>query len=68
MVAIALQAGLPDQLSPGPPWLLPALEAVLLIVLLVANPFRMGGESALLRVLGLGLAGLVGLATAPRSG
>jgi uncharacterized membrane protein len=63
-VAIGLQLGLPDQMTPAPRWLLPALEALLLVVLLVANPLRMDRESQRLRVLGIGLASLVGLATA----
>lgn len=63
-VAIALQVGLPDQMTPAPRWLLPGLEALLLVVLLVANPLHMDRESRRLRVLGIGLASLVGLGTA----
>src|SRR5689334_15574737 len=63
-VAVLIQSRLPEPMTPGPWWLLPALELVLLAVLLIANPRRMGGESGRLRVLGLAVAGLVCLATA----
>lgn len=63
-VAIVLQVGLPDQMTPAPRWLLPGLEALLLVVLLVTNPLRMGRGSRRLRALSIGLAALVGLATA----
>ncbi|MBW0114221.1 DUF1345 domain-containing protein [Pseudonocardia abyssalis] len=64
VVAIALQLGLPDQVTPTPRWLLPGLEALLIVVLLVSNPLRIDRASQRLRVLGIGLASLVGLATA----
>ncbi|MFC4951110.1 hypothetical protein [Pseudonocardia sp. GCM10023141] len=63
-VAVALQVTLPDSMTPGPWWVLPALEVVLLIVLLIANPRRMSSESTRLRFLSIGLGGLVCLATA----
>lgn len=63
-VAMALQIALPRSMAPQPQWLLPALELVLLVVLLIANPRRMGGESGRLRVVGLGASALVCLATA----
>jgi uncharacterized membrane protein len=63
-VAIGLQVALPDQMTPTPRWLLPGLEALLLMVLLVANPLHMDRESRRLRVLGIALAALVGLTTA----
>lgn len=63
-VTIALQVGLPDQMTQAPRWLLPGLEALLLAVLLVSNPMRMTRDSRRLRVLSIGLAALVGLATA----
>lgn len=63
-VAAGLQVMLPEQMTTGPRWLLPATEVLLVVVLLGANPFRMSGESRRLRVLGLLLAGLVGLGTA----
>jgi uncharacterized membrane protein len=39
-IAIALQLLLPDRLSAGPHWLLPSIEAVMLISLFVASPQR----------------------------
>jgi uncharacterized membrane protein len=51
VVAIVLQVVLPNRvtLGLGPRWLLPALEAALLVVLIIANPFRIDRESRLLR-------------------
>lgn len=63
-VAIALQLLLPEQMTPLPTWLLPTLEALLLVVLLVANPLHMDRGSQRLRLLGIGLAALVGVGTA----
>lgn len=63
-VAVVLQITLPDAIAISPRWLLPALEILLLALLLVANPRRTGGESGRLRILGLAVAGLVCLATA----
>ena len=40
---IALQWLLPDRLTPGPRWLLPAVEVVLAVVLVAADPVRMNG-------------------------
>ncbi len=55
LVMIALQVRLPDGMSPGGPWLLPAVELSLLIVLVAANPHRISHRSPLLRWLGLAL-------------
>ncbi len=62
MVAVALQAVLPDRLVLGPRWVLPALEVALVVVLLVASPQRHTRESALLRSVSVGLIALVNLA------
>jgi hypothetical protein len=61
IVAIGLQLVLPDRMVPQARYLLPTLEVALLAALLVANPFRMDRESAVLRAAGLALTGLVGL-------
>jgi uncharacterized membrane protein len=61
VVAIVLQLVLPSRLVPGARYLLPALEAAVLVALLATNPFRVDRESAVLRVAGLVLAGLVGV-------
>jgi hypothetical protein len=44
-VAIALYALLPDDLLLGPRWIVPAVEAVLLVSLVVVNPWRMSRET-----------------------
>ncbi len=62
-VAIALQTQLPDQMTFGNPLLLPGLETALVIMLLIANPFRLDRESAVLRMLGIGVTTLITLAT-----
>ena len=64
-VAIALQIPVPGRLVLlRPPWLLPALEGLLLLVLVVANPRRINTESRVLRFVGLSLAALLSLANA----
>ena len=60
-VVIALQLLLPDQTVPQIRRLLAGVEVVLLLGLLVTNPFRMNRESAVLRMVGLALVGLIGL-------
>ncbi len=47
-----------------PDWLLPALEGLLLLALVMANPHRINSESRALRLLGLTLAALLSLANA----
>jgi len=64
-VAIALQIPVPGRLVLlRPPWLLPALEGLLLLVLVVANPRRINRQSRALRMLSLTLAVLLSLANA----
>jgi uncharacterized membrane protein len=64
-VAVALQLPLPDRLVLlHPAWLLPAVEGLLLLVLLMANPRRINRESRTLRLLGLTLAAVLSLANA----
>jgi len=61
--AVALQLPLPDRLVLlRPAWLLPAVEGLLLLVLVMANPHRINRESRVLRLLGLALAALLSLA------
>jgi hypothetical protein len=60
--AIGFQLALPAPLTPELRYLLPGLEIALLAVLVVANPLRVDRESTLLRVVGLALTGVLGLA------
>ncbi|MGN6444356.1 hypothetical protein [Amnibacterium sp.] len=49
LVAVLVQVALPDHLTLGPTWLLPAIEAALAIALLIAHPFRHRLEATILR-------------------
>jgi uncharacterized membrane protein len=62
LFAIGLQMLLPDRLTAGPPFLLPALEAALLVALFFASPRELEGEHMVRRRLGLSLTALVSLA------
>ncbi|MFI6997558.1 hypothetical protein [Nocardia sp. NPDC050175] len=64
LAIIGLQLVLPDRFLPEPGWLLPGLEALLLVVVVIANPVRVDREETWLRWLGLGLVGLLAVATA----
>ena len=55
LLAVAGQLALPDELTLGPRWLMPALELVLLVALSIANPVRLEREHPLLRVGALAL-------------
>jgi uncharacterized membrane protein len=57
--AIALDLVLPDKLTIGPFWLLPAVEGVLLLGLAVASPHPRVRHSPLRRQIAMGLIGLV---------
>jgi uncharacterized membrane protein len=61
LVAIGLQVVLPERVIEGlgPRWFIPVLEGVLLVALLIANPHRLGRESAALRLLSLGLIAVI---------
>jgi hypothetical protein len=55
IVAIALYAALPNRLYIGPRYVVPALELILFIPLLLANPRRMSRQNRLLRRLSIAL-------------
>jgi uncharacterized membrane protein len=60
VAALGLQLALPNRYAPlGTRWLLPALEAALLTMLLVASPYRDTAESRELRTASIVLIGLV---------
>jgi uncharacterized membrane protein len=64
-VAIGLQIAVPGRLAVlRPVWILPALQAVLLVTLFMVNPQRIDRESRALRLLGLTLAALISFANA----
>ena len=60
---IVLQWVLPDRLTVGPRWLLPAIEALLVVVLHAADPGRVRRDTPALRMVALGLIGVVSLGT-----
>jgi uncharacterized membrane protein len=68
LVMIGLQAAVPDRLSLTSSWLLPAIEAVILVVLVVSNPRRVTHTSRLLRLLSLLLIAVASLANAWSAG
>ncbi len=62
VVAIALQLLLPDRLTAGPRWLLPALEAMLLIGLAMSSPREVEHDHRGRRLTAIGLTALVSVA------
>lgn len=60
-VAIVLQATLPNRLVAGPRYVLPVLEALLLIVLVIVSPSQISREEREFRYLGMALIALVNL-------
>jgi hypothetical protein len=67
-VAIGLQLALPTHLNFKPTWLLPALEAALLVGLVAANPRRINRSSRVLRFASLTLIAAISLANAWSAG
>jgi uncharacterized membrane protein len=62
LVAIALQFGLPDRLTVGPFWLIPALEAALLVGMFFATPNQLEHEHPRRRRLALAMIAFVSAA------
>jgi uncharacterized membrane protein len=59
LAAILLDLALPDKLTIGPAWLLPALEGILLIALMSASPHPRWRHNPVRRNVAMGLVGLV---------
>jgi uncharacterized membrane protein len=62
LAVLILQLRLPDKLTAGPQWLLPGLEALLLVPLTLVNPYRDKRETRLARTASITLLALVNLA------
>ncbi|HLI24365.1 MAG TPA: hypothetical protein VKU91_05390 [Acidimicrobiales bacterium] len=56
--AVALTASLPNALLPGPRWVLPAIEGVVVVPLTVVHPFRRHDEATAVRWISFGLIGV----------
>nr|WP_296076064.1 hypothetical protein [uncultured Actinoplanes sp.] len=61
---VALQWFLPDRLTIGPRWVLPAIEVAIGVVLIAANPVKMRDAAPALRWLALSLTAVTSLGTA----
>src|SRR5262245_45695226 len=69
IVAIGLQAFvIPRDMAFRPWWLLPAIEAALLVALSIANPTRINRESSIVRGMALTLVAVASWATAWSAG
>jgi uncharacterized membrane protein len=68
LAAVAMQATLPDRVSLGPRWALPSVAALLLVVLVAANPRRINRASPALRVCSLVLIATISSANAWSAG
>jgi uncharacterized membrane protein len=62
LAAIGLQLALPERLTVGPTWLLPALEGVLVLGLAMATPRELEHEHTLRRRVAIGMVALVSAA------
>ena len=68
LAAIAMQVLLPTRVGLNPRWLLPTLEALLLVGLVIANPRRIDRESPPLRAATVALIVIVSIANAYSAG
>jgi hypothetical protein len=59
LAVMVLQLLLPEKLTVGPWWMVPGMEASVLTVLLIANPSKLDEESKILRIVALGLTGIL---------
>jgi uncharacterized membrane protein len=62
LLAIAFQILLPERLSPGPTWLLPSLEGLLLLGLSIATPRQLEHEHRVRRAVALAITAVVSIA------
>ncbi|MEO8749515.1 MAG: hypothetical protein ABI384_03885 [Allobranchiibius sp.] len=61
-LALALQFFLPEQASLGPSWLMPAVQALLLLPLVLSDPIRLHREAPAIRIVALASAlGVLGV-------
>jgi hypothetical protein len=63
VAAIVLTILLPDAVRPGPRWLLPLVEAILLVAVIVGDPSRISRRSRVLRTISIALVCVLGLGT-----
>jgi uncharacterized membrane protein len=68
LIMIALQIWIADALKIYPGWVLPAIEGLLLLILVLVNPGRVNREQRVLRVLGLVLVAAAFAANAVAAG
>ncbi len=59
VAVLVLQVLLPDRLTIGPPWLIPAIEAAVLLTLIVVGPSKLTAETKDVRFFALSLAGIL---------
>jgi hypothetical protein len=59
VIAMVLPFLLPPKFSLGPRWIIPAVEALLLVALIVADPGRIDRRSTLVRALSIGLVAIL---------
>jgi len=59
VVAMALPFLLPSKFSLGPVWIIPAIEALFLVALIIADPGRIDRRSDFIRALSLGLVAIL---------
>lgn len=62
ITAMLLTVLLPDEVRLGPPWLLPSIEGLLLLVIVFSDPGRISRRSAWLRAVSVGLVAVLALA------
>jgi uncharacterized membrane protein len=62
LAALGLYLLLPDQLAIGPRWLIPVIEAVLVILLNLVHAYRRAGEEADVRMFMIGVIALLNIA------